>query len=68
MEDNASATPRRPFRIGFRTSIITPFIAVVLLLTLVYLSFERVSLIRFSGTDRRRQGYHCWLGWGCEVK
>src|SRR5215467_12191227 len=47
MEDNASAPPRRPFRIGFRTSIITLFIAVVLLvgLTLVYLSFARVSLI-----------------------
>src|SRR5215475_11454358 len=47
MEDDASRTPRRSFRIGFRTSIITLFIAVVLLvgLTLVYLSFERVSLI-----------------------
>jgi adenylate cyclase len=35
------------FRVGFRTSIITVFIAVVLLvgLTLVYLSFERVSQI-----------------------
>jgi adenylate cyclase len=34
-------------RIGFRTSIITVFVAVVLFvgLTLVYLSFERVSAI-----------------------
>jgi adenylate cyclase len=45
--EQASPTRRRSFRIGFRTSIITVFIAVVLLvgLTLVYLSFERVSQI-----------------------
>jgi len=45
--EEASSTRQRPFRIGFRTSIITVFIAVVLLvgLTLVYLSFERVSRI-----------------------
>ena len=38
---------RRVFRIGFQTSIITVFVAVVLLvgLTLVYLSFERVTVI-----------------------
>ena len=38
---------RRTFRIGFQTSIITVFVAVVLLvgLTLVYLSFERVTVI-----------------------
>lgn len=38
---------RRPLRIGFRTSIVTLFVAVVLVvgLTLVYLSFSRVSLI-----------------------
>jgi adenylate cyclase len=38
---------RRPLRIGFRTSIVTLFVAVVLFvgLTLVYLSFSRVSLI-----------------------
>ncbi|MGL5168490.1 MAG: adenylate/guanylate cyclase domain-containing protein [Afipia sp.] len=38
---------RRPLRIGFRTSIVTLFLAVVLFvgLTLVYLSFSRVSLI-----------------------
>jgi len=38
---------QRPLRIGFRTSIITVFVAVVLVvgLTLVWLSFERVSLI-----------------------
>jgi adenylate cyclase len=43
----SSPAIKRPFRIGFRTSIITVFIAVVLLvgLTLVYLSFERVSQI-----------------------
>jgi adenylate cyclase len=43
----ALPTRRRPFRIGFRISIVTVFIAVVLLigLTLVYLSFERVSRI-----------------------
>ncbi len=37
----------RPIRIGFRTSIITVFVAVVLVvgLTLVWLSFERVSRI-----------------------
>jgi adenylate cyclase len=42
-----SSTARRPLRIGFRTSIITVFIAVVLLvgLALVYLSFDRVSRI-----------------------
>lgn len=46
MNDIPSAS-RRPFRIGFRTSIITVFVAVVLLvgLTLVWLSFERVSMI-----------------------
>jgi adenylate cyclase len=46
MNDTQSAS-RRPFRIGFRTSIITVFVAVVLLvgLTLVWLSFERVSMI-----------------------
>ena len=40
-------------RIGFRTSIITVFIAVVLFvgLTLVYLSFERVSLITRPDAD-----------------
>ena len=38
---------RGAFRIGFQTSIITVFVAVVLLvgLTLVYLSFERVTVI-----------------------
>ena len=38
-------TGKRPVRVGFRTSMITVFMAVVLLvgLTLVYLSFERVS-------------------------
>lgn len=38
---------RRPLRIGFRTSIVTLFVAVVLFvgLTLVYLSFSRLSLI-----------------------
>jgi adenylate cyclase len=37
----------RKLRIGFRTSIVTLFVAVVLFvgLTLVYLSFSRVSLI-----------------------
>jgi adenylate cyclase len=40
-------TSKRVFRIGFQTSIITVFVAVVLLvgLTLVYLSFERVTVI-----------------------
>lgn len=40
-------TTKRVFRIGFQTSIITVFVAVVLLvgLTLVYLSFERVTVI-----------------------
>jgi adenylate cyclase len=40
-------TSKRAFRIGFQTSIITVFVAVVLLvgLTLVYLSFERVTAI-----------------------
>ena len=44
---DARATSRRPVRIGFRTSIITVFIAAVLVvgLTLVYLSFRRVSSI-----------------------
>jgi adenylate cyclase len=44
MEETAT---RSPFRIGFRTSIITVFIAAVLVvgLTLVYLSFARVSAI-----------------------
>src|SRR5712664_4224192 len=46
MNDNQSAS-RRPIHIGFRTSIITVFIAAVLFvgLTLVYLSFQRVSSI-----------------------
>ncbi|MGH6738956.1 MAG: cache domain-containing protein [Bradyrhizobium sp.] len=40
-------TSGRPFRIGFQTSIITVFVAVVLIvgLTLVYLSFQRVTQI-----------------------
>ncbi|GLR88512.1 cache domain-containing protein [Bradyrhizobium iriomotense] len=40
-------TGKRSFRIGFQTSIITVFVAVMLLvgLALVYLSFERVTLI-----------------------
>ncbi|MCK1391117.1 adenylate/guanylate cyclase domain-containing protein [Bradyrhizobium sp. 1] len=40
-------TSKRKLRIGFRTSIITVFVGVVLLvgLTLVYLSFERVTVI-----------------------
>ena len=40
-------TSKRVFRIGFQTSIITVFVGVVLLvgLTLVYLSFERVTAI-----------------------
>ncbi|KJC38858.1 adenylate/guanylate cyclase domain-containing protein [Bradyrhizobium sp. LTSP857] len=40
-------TRKRVFRIGFQTSIIAVFVAVVLLvgLTLVYLSFERVTVI-----------------------
>jgi adenylate cyclase len=40
-------TSKRVFRIGFQTSIITVFVGVVLLvgLTLVYLSFERVTVI-----------------------
>ncbi|KJC48469.1 adenylate cyclase [Bradyrhizobium sp. LTSP849] len=40
-------TSKRVLRIGFQTSIITVFVAVVLLvgLTLVYLSFERVTVI-----------------------
>ncbi|RXT53973.1 adenylate/guanylate cyclase domain-containing protein [Bradyrhizobium betae] len=40
-------TNKRAFSIGFRTSIITVFVGVVLLvgLTLVYLSFERVTAI-----------------------
>ncbi|HEY0852866.1 MAG TPA: adenylate/guanylate cyclase domain-containing protein [Bradyrhizobium sp.] len=40
-------TERRKLRIGFRASIVTLFVAVMLLvgLTLVYLSFSRVSII-----------------------
>ncbi|MCK1445778.1 adenylate/guanylate cyclase domain-containing protein [Bradyrhizobium sp. 48] len=40
-------TSKRVFRIGYQTSIITVFVGVVLLvgLTLVYLSFERVTAI-----------------------
>ncbi|VIO70958.1 adenylate/guanylate cyclase domain-containing protein [Bradyrhizobium ivorense] len=47
MEDTAATPRQRPLRIGFRTSIITVFVAVVLVvgLTLVWLSFERVSRI-----------------------
>jgi adenylate cyclase len=46
MTDNP-ASERRKLRIGFRTSIVTLFMAVVLFvgLTLVYLSFSRVSHI-----------------------
>ncbi len=45
--EQTSSTTARPLRIGFRTSIITVFIAAVLFvgLTLVYLSFQRVSAI-----------------------
>jgi adenylate cyclase len=45
--NDVQSTSRRPIHIGFRTSIITVFIAAVLFvgLTLVYLSFQRVSLI-----------------------
>jgi adenylate cyclase len=48
-----SSTRRQPLRIGFRTSIITVFVAVVLIvgLTLVWLSFERVSLITRSAAS-----------------
>ena len=50
MDDTKQAvntTDRRGWQVGFRTSIITVFIAAVLFvgLTLVYLSFNRVSLI-----------------------
>jgi adenylate cyclase len=40
-----AAKPTRPMRVGFRTSIITLFVAIVLFvgLTLVYLSFARIS-------------------------
>jgi adenylate cyclase len=43
----ASSSGQRSIRIGFRTSIITVFVAVVLMVgvTLVWLSFERVSVI-----------------------
>ncbi|MBR1121124.1 adenylate/guanylate cyclase domain-containing protein [Bradyrhizobium lablabi] len=46
MTDIRSASQRK-FRVGFRTSIVALFVAVVLFvgLTLVYLSFSRVSLI-----------------------
>jgi adenylate cyclase len=45
--EGGGSTGQHGLRIGFRTSIVTVFIAVVLFvgLTLVYLSFERVSLI-----------------------
>ena len=45
--NDTQSTSGRPIHLGFRTSIITVFIAAVLFvgLTLVYLSFERVSLI-----------------------
>ena len=45
--NDTKSTSGRPIHIGFRTSIITVFIAAVLFvgLTLVYLSFQRVSAI-----------------------
>jgi len=45
--NDIQSTSGRPIHIGFRTSIITVFIAAVLFvgLTLVYLSFQRVSAI-----------------------
>jgi hypothetical protein len=43
----ASTTRSRPFHIGFQASVITVFVAMVLIvgLTLVYLSFARVTSI-----------------------
>ena len=62
-------TGKRPVRVGFRTSMITVFMAVVLLvgLTLVYLSFERVSDITrtAAGTfiDKVAQIFACAEVW-----
>jgi class 3 adenylate cyclase len=44
--NDVPSTGRRPVRVGFRTTIITVFVAAVLFvgLTLVYLSFPRTSL------------------------
>ncbi len=45
---------RRPIRLGFKTSIITLFVAIVLVigLTLVYLSFARISAITESAASK----------------
>lgn len=50
----AIAGRRRPVRLGFKTSIIALFVAIVLLigLTLVYLSFSRISAVTDSAASQ----------------
>src|ERR1700710_2299163 len=45
---------RRPVRLGFKTSIIGLFVAIVLVigLTLVYLSFERINAVTNSAASQ----------------
>src|SRR5271156_5108391 len=44
----------RPFQFGFKTSIIALFVAIVLFigLTLVYLSFERITVVTNSAASK----------------
>src|SRR6267154_5867175 len=48
------AMRRRPVRLGFKTSIIGLFVGIVLIigLTLVYLSFERISAVTDSAASQ----------------
>ena len=50
----AIAGMRRPVRLGFKTSIIALFVAIVLVigLTLVYLSFSRISAVTDSAASQ----------------
>lgn len=54
LDHPAIAGRRRPVRLGFKTSIIALFVAIVLLigLTLVYLSFSRISAVTDSAASQ----------------
>lgn len=52
--NSSRSMTKRPVRLGFKTSIITLFVAIVLIigLTLVYLSFSRISAITESAASK----------------
>src|SRR5436190_13600820 len=53
MTDTSAPVQRKP-RIGFRTSVITLFVAIVLLigLALVYLSFQRIAAVTSTAASQ----------------